>query len=294
MPSGRGAPHHRHLYTVKFTPVASLSATNADTSGRAAHHHQTRKPTRRGVRNRPVCLSCDAANADGAHKRERREFGGKQDRMDEARDDRLKKQQRERWEHIQEEKRDDEDEVATAEGMTIRFNGFSTRSLLAGRDGKGRDVRGGGGGLTSASSKTRCFNFCVARTADERRQQRNRRQQREENRGAIRHCTYYDAQFSRDGKNYALICLGPSVPYVTLHRIVTNADAADDDRGSENGDQAHGGPHDLRKQSNDSSYSYDFVALLENNTRLQVMYRECSCNINFSVTLPDLSVVLNG
>lgn len=126
VPSGRGAPHHRHLYTVKFTPVASLSATNADTSGRAAHHHQTRKPARHGVRSLPVCLSCDAGTADSAHKRERREFGGKQDRMDEARDDRLKKQQRERWEHIQEEKQDDEDEVATAEGKPIRFNGFST------------------------------------------------------------------------------------------------------------------------------------------------------------------------
>lgn len=112
MPSGRGAPHHRHLYTVKFTPVDASSATNVDTSGRASHHHQNRKPVRHGARSRPICLSCDAQTTGEVHKRQRREFGGKQDRMDEARDDRLRQQQRERWE----EKQNDADEEATAEG----------------------------------------------------------------------------------------------------------------------------------------------------------------------------------
>lgn len=116
VPSGRGAPHHRHLYTVKFTPVASLSATNADTSGRTAYHHQVRKPVRHAARSRPICLSCDARTVDSVHKRERRDFGGKQNRMDEARDDRLRQQQRERWEHVREKKLDDEDEEATVEG----------------------------------------------------------------------------------------------------------------------------------------------------------------------------------
>lgn len=78
------------------------------------------------------------------------------------------------------------------------------------------------------------------------------------------------------------------MPYVTLHRIVANADAADGD-GGVNGDQGQGTPQNPRKQSNDSSYAYDFVALLENNTRLQVMCYEC-----FRYGTPNLSTVVNG
>jgi len=43
-------------------------------------------------------------------RRGRRDVGGKQNRMDEARDDRLRQQQRERWEHQK------DNEAASAEG----------------------------------------------------------------------------------------------------------------------------------------------------------------------------------
>jgi hypothetical protein len=120
VPSGRGAPHHRHLYAVKFTPAASLSATNVDISTRAGHHHQQqyRKNTHHNTRSRPVCLSCDVGFTTNVQGRERRDVPGKQNRMDEARDDRLRRQHRERWENQQEDDKDneEEEEVATAEG----------------------------------------------------------------------------------------------------------------------------------------------------------------------------------
>lgn len=82
------------------------------------------------------------------------------------------------------------------------------------------------------------------------------------------------------------MCLGPSVPYVTLHRIVANANTAEDDRGtdgSENGDQVYSTPRSAHKQPNDSTYSFDFVTLLENNTRLQVTcFMIVIIDINFS------------
>lgn len=96
MPSGRGAPNHRHLYAVKFTPA---SITN------------------RGTRNQPQCLSCGVGSAGETRHRTRREFGGKQNRMDEARDDRLRQQQRER--NLKEQEKDNEDQAAAnAEGTT--------------------------------------------------------------------------------------------------------------------------------------------------------------------------------
>lgn len=121
VPSGRGAPHHRHLYAVKFTPAASSSATNPDISTRAGHHHQQqyRKNSHHNTRSRPVCLSCDVGfTTNSVRRRERRDIPGKQNRMDEARDDRLRRQQRERWENQQEEEKDNEEEAATAEGNT--------------------------------------------------------------------------------------------------------------------------------------------------------------------------------
>jgi len=48
--------------------------------------------------------------ADNVQRREPRDVGGKQNRMDEARDGRLRQQQRERWEHQK------DNEAATAEG----------------------------------------------------------------------------------------------------------------------------------------------------------------------------------
>lgn len=103
---------------MKFTPAASSTATNADISTRAGHHHQQqyRKKTYHNTRSRPVCLSCDVGFTTNLQRRERREIAGKQNRMDEARDDRLRQQQRERWENQQEEKKDNEEEAATAEG----------------------------------------------------------------------------------------------------------------------------------------------------------------------------------
>lgn len=89
----------------------------------------------------------------------------------------------------------------------------------------------------------------------------------------MRHCTYYDAQFSRDGSHYALVCLGPSVPYVTLHRIVVDEsdDSEDDSDGSGVGGEIDSMPDSAQKLRNDSTYSFQFVALIENNTRLQVI-----------------------
>lgn len=86
----------------------------------------------------------------------------------------------------------------------------------------------------------------------------------------LRHCTYFDAQFSRDGSHYALICLGPSVPYVTLHRIISDEmNNAEDGSGS--GDEPDSIPLTTQKTPQDSSYSFELIALLENNTRLQVI-----------------------
>jgi len=113
------------------------------------------------------------------------------------------------------------------------------------------------------------------RAEAERRQQRNRRQQQREiqNRGMLRHCTYFDAQFSRDGSHYALVCLGPSVPYVTLHRIILDEfdNAEDNSDGSGNGDETDNVPLTTQKIPQDSSYSFELIALIENNTRLQVI-----------------------
>lgn len=100
VPSGRGAPHHRHLYAVKFT-----SATM----------------TKRGTRNQPQCLSCSERSMGETRHRKRREFGGKQNRMDEARDDRLRQQQRER--NLKEQEKDNEDQAAAnAEGTTLCYH----------------------------------------------------------------------------------------------------------------------------------------------------------------------------
>jgi len=106
------------LYAVKFTSAASSSAINTDAGYRMGHHHQQqfRKTYRHSNRSRPVCLSCDIGFAGNIKRRERREFGGKQNRMDEARDGRLRQQQRERWENLKEEEEDNEEEAATAEG----------------------------------------------------------------------------------------------------------------------------------------------------------------------------------
>lgn len=110
------------------------------------------------------------------------------------------------------------------------------------------------------------------RAEAERRQQRNRRQETQKP-GTTRHCTYYDAQFSRDGSHYALVCLGPSVPYVTLHRIMTddNNDNIDNNH-SDGNDEVDSLPHYTEKWTKNSSYSFEFVALVENNTRLQVNF----------------------
>lgn len=114
IPSGRGAPHHRHLYAVKFTAVSS-TATNSDSSNRVGHHHQQLhlKNIHHSTRNRPVCLSCDK-RPPASRKHERRDLDGKQNRMDEARDDRLRQQQHERWED--EDEKIDQENTATSEG----------------------------------------------------------------------------------------------------------------------------------------------------------------------------------
>lgn len=58
------------------------------------------------------------------------------------------------------------------------------------------------------------------------------------------------------------------MPYVTLHRIV--ADDNDGNLGAElDTDNVQ---ETVQKRSNDSSYSFEYVALLENNTRLQVIF----------------------
>lgn len=118
MPSGRGAPHHRHLYAVKFTSP-SYSPT-PDSSSRSGYHYQQhyQKTVHDNDRNRLVCLSCDVRSTVNTRGRKRRDFGGKQNRMDEARDDRLRQQQRERWENQKEEEEEanNEEEVASAEG----------------------------------------------------------------------------------------------------------------------------------------------------------------------------------
>lgn len=109
------------------------------------------------------------------------------------------------------------------------------------------------------------------RAEAERRQQRNRLQQQHDmlNHGKIRHCTYYDAQFSRDGSHYALVCLGPSVPYVTLHKIVMNDGGEGADKRDVIG-EPDGTPEIAKNWLNTSSSSYQFVSLVENNTYLQV------------------------
>jgi len=94
-----------------------------------------------------------------------------------------------------------------------------------------------------------------------------------QNRGMLRHCTYFDAQFSLDGSHYALVCLGPSVPYVTLHRIVLDdSDNAEDNiDGSGTGDETDSVPLTAQQLPKNSSYSFEFIGLIENNTRLQVI-----------------------
>lgn len=122
VPSGRGAPHHRHLYAVKFTSATAAWPANADAGNRAHHYQQQHrsKSIRRSVRNQPVCLSCDVGFMSKKQRpRERRDSGGKQNRMDEARDGRLRQQQRERWEHLQEEEENNKERAATAEGKTL-------------------------------------------------------------------------------------------------------------------------------------------------------------------------------
>lgn len=105
--------------------AASSPATNSDASSRAGHHYQQqyRKNSRLGTHNQPMCLSCDvgSSNTGNVRRRERREVGGKQNRMDEARDDRLRQQQHERWEH-QKDEDDEEKEAATIEGIMISEN----------------------------------------------------------------------------------------------------------------------------------------------------------------------------
>lgn len=95
------------------------------------------------------------------------------------------------------------------------------------------------------------------------------------NRGPIRYCTYYDAQFSQDGSYYALVCLGPSVPYVTLHRIVEFYNYSDEGVGNTDGsgvgDEIDSTSHIAQKGPKDSSCSFEFVTVLENNTHLQVI-----------------------
>lgn len=116
----------------------------------------------------------------------------------------------------------------------------------------------------------------ILRIEEERRQQRNRRRQEMLKRGASRHCTYYDAQFSRDGSHYALICLGPSVPYVTIHKVVTDHNNYDHGNGDSSGvgdDVVDDGmPHNTQDRPKNPSYSFEFIALVENNTRLQVTF----------------------
>jgi len=95
-----------------------------------------------------------------------------------------------------------------------------------------------------------------------------------QNRGMLRHCTYFDAQFSRDGSHYALLCLGPSVPYVTLHRTILDEfeNTEDNSDGSGSSDEPESVPLNAQKIPKDSSYSFELISLIENNTRLQVMF----------------------
>lgn len=118
-----------------------------------------------------------------------------------------------------------------------------------------------------------CDHSCFTYAEAERRQQRNRRQETQSH-GTSRHCTYYDAQFSHDGSHYALVCLGPSVPYVTLHRIVPPNDKNDDidDSNGSGNDEVDSLPLVAHKWHNNFSHSFEFIALVENNTRLQVNY----------------------
>lgn len=113
VPSGRGAPHHRHLYAVKFT---SATTANMDASNRATGNHRQNDITiHRKERNWPRCLSCEVESSGEIRHRQRREFGGKQNRMDEARDGRLRQQQHEK--HLKEQEKDNEEQAAAnAEG----------------------------------------------------------------------------------------------------------------------------------------------------------------------------------
>lgn len=119
MPSGRGAPHYRHLYAVKFTSPAYSWTATSQSSSRSGHHYQQqyKKTIHHSARNLPTCLSCDIGSIDNTLRRDRRDVGGKQNRMDEARDDRLRQQHRERWQHQKEEEEaDKKEQAATAEG----------------------------------------------------------------------------------------------------------------------------------------------------------------------------------
>lgn len=121
------------------------------------------------------------------------------------------------------------------------------------------------------------FIICFVHLEAERHQQQNLQQQQQNmlNRGKIRHCTYYDAQFSRDGSHYALVCLGPSVPYVTLHKIVIDDKGESDGEGDVDGSGVASEIDDLPRTAQswlkDSPCSHQFIALIENNTRLQVI-----------------------
>lgn len=131
VPSGRGAPHHRHLYAVKFTSLSN--SPTPDSSSRSGNYYQQhyQKTVHGSGRNRLVCLSCDVRLTDNTRGRRRRDFGVKQNRMDEARDDRLRQQQRERWENQKEEEEaNNEKEEASAESGSPILIFSSVRDVL--------------------------------------------------------------------------------------------------------------------------------------------------------------------
>lgn len=92
-------------------------------------------------------------------------------------------------------------------------------------------------------------------------------------------CSYYDAEFSPTAEYYALICLGPGVPMVTLHKTVVVPQEEDkkpdeDDQKKKDSVSEPRAPQSSRRHPKISS---KFVGTLENNTylfvRLHILYR---------------------
>ncbi|XP_050425787.1 LOW QUALITY PROTEIN: dipeptidyl aminopeptidase-like protein 6 [Adelges cooleyi] len=105
---------------------------------------------------------------------------------------------------------------------------------------------------------------------NEQQQQKSNRDPRNRQGGNQNRCSYYDAEFSPTAEYYALICLGPGVPMVTLHKTVVVPQEEDkkpdeDDQKKKDSVSEPRAPQSSRRHPKISS---KFVGTLENNTYL--------------------------